>query len=383
MPAQQKCLCRHRSFPPENALMNNASLSYEELLLKAEQLEDENVRLRQNEARLESLLKMSLLAEATEEKIRSFALESVVALTESTGGYLHFVNNDNRTIDLVCWSKAVHKVCKAEKSEHYPLDEAGIWADSIRLGRPVVHNDYQSESGKKSLPEGHFPVVRHLGVPIYDGKKIVAVAGVGNKLEPYTLEDIRQTMLFMNNMWMILKRKKAEEILKRYSMEDGLTGLANRRRFDEVLEIEWRRALRGGQPLSLIMLDIDHFKNFNDTYGHLSGDNCLVMIGDCFIHQIRRAGDLVARYGGEEFAVILPGLSLEQAREVAESIRRAVAEMKIPHSSSPVSPWVTISGGVTSIIPHQGSSASELVRQADNELYRAKTAGRNRVSAPA
>ena len=362
--------------------MNNASLSYEELLLKAEQLEDENTRLRQNETRLESLLKMSLLAEATEENIRSFALESVVALTVSTGGYLHFVNNDNWTIDLVCWSKAVHKVCRAKKTVHYPIDEAGIWADSIRLGRPVVHNDYQAESEKKGLPDGHFPVLRHLGVPIYDGKKIVAVAGVGNKVEPYTLEDIRQTMLFMNNMWMILKRKKAEEILKKYSMEDGLTGLANRRRFDQVLEIEWRRALRGGRPLSLIMLDIDHFKNFNDTYGHLNGDNCLVMIGDCFLHQIRRAGDLVARYGGEEFAVILPGLFLEQARDVAESIRRAVAEMKIPHSRSPVSPWVTISGGVTSTIPHRGSSASELVRQADNELYRAKTAGRNRVSVP-
>lgn len=360
--------------------MDDSALSYEELLEKAEQLEDENVRLRQNETRLESLLKMSLLAEASEEDIRSFALESVVALTESTGGYLHFVNQDNQTIDLVSWSKAVHLICRAEKSVHYPIDKAGIWADSIRFGRPVVHNDYQAEAGKKGLPEGHFPVTRHLGVPIFDGKHIVAVAGVGNKVEPYTLEDIRQTMLFMNNMWTILKRKKAEVILKKYSMEDGLTGLANRRRFDEVLDIEWRRAQRGRMHLSLIMLDIDHFKNFNDTYGHMNGDSCLVRIGECFKNQIKRAGDLVARYGGEEFAVILPGLSLQRAREVAESIRKAVLEMRVPHKSSLVSPYVTISAGVTSIVPSHESSPSELVQQADDELYGAKIAGRNRVS---
>ncbi len=359
--------------------MSNLVLSYEELLLKVEQLEDENVRLRQNESRLEALLKMSLQAGAREEEIRKFALESVVALTESAGGYLHFVNQDNQTIDLVSWSEAVHLLCKTEKVVHYPIDQAGIWADSVRFGRPVIHNDYQSESGKKGLPPGHFPVVRHLGVPIFDGKRIVAVAGVGNKKDPYTVEDIRQTMLFMNNMWMILKRKKAEEILKKYSMEDGLTGLANRRRFDEVLDIEWRRALRRGLHLSLIMLDIDHFKNYNDTYGHINGDTCLVRISNCFKSQIRRAGDLVARYGGEEFAIILPGLALEQAREVAEAIRTAVFEMRIDHISSLVVPYVTVSAGLTSIIPKAGFSITAFVSNADEALYQAKSSGRNRV----
>ena len=124
------------------------------------------------------------------------------------------MNENEKTIDLVSWSKGALKLCKAEKSSHYPIDQAGIWADSIRLRKPVVHNDYHRNQDKKGYPEGHFEVVRHLSVPIFDADAIVAVAGVGNKATPYDDSDLKQTHLFMSSMWAILKQKKAAEEIK-------------------------------------------------------------------------------------------------------------------------------------------------------------------------
>ncbi|MFC1885285.1 GAF domain-containing protein [Thermodesulfobacteriota bacterium] len=180
-----------------------------ELLDKINQLEIDNKNLKQNEVRLESLLSLSQLTDVSEREIREYALESVVSLTNSKAGYLHFVDEDQEKIDLVSWSKGALELCTAEKTAHYPIDQAGIWADSVRLRIPVVHNDYQNITDKKGYPEGHFHVARHLSVPIFDSEKIVAVAGVGNKEIPYDNSDLRQTQLFMNSMWAILKQKKA------------------------------------------------------------------------------------------------------------------------------------------------------------------------------
>jgi hypothetical protein len=188
--------------------------SYNDLLVKIDQLDSVNKNLKQNQTRLESLLALSQMIDVSEREIREFALESVVSLTKSNGGYLHFVNEDNKTIELVSWSKGALKLCKAEKTTHYPIDQAGIWADSIRLRIPVVHNDYQNMYDKKGYPEGHFQVIRHLSVPIFDSEKIVAVSGVGNKETPYDDSDLRQTMLFMNSMWAILKQKKTLKEIK-------------------------------------------------------------------------------------------------------------------------------------------------------------------------
>jgi len=194
-------------------MMMKQKPTYEELEKQFNNLKQSTEILRQNEARLESLLALSQMEDVTEEEIREFALESVVALTYSKGGYLHFYNEDNRTIDLVSWSKDVHKICTAEKSQHYPLNKAGIWADSVRLRKPVVHNDYQNLENQGGLPEGHFPLYRHLSIPIFDQDRIIAITGVGNKEEPYHDEDVRQSTLFMNSMWAILKQIKAEEII--------------------------------------------------------------------------------------------------------------------------------------------------------------------------
>lgn len=177
----------------------------------------------------------------------------------------------------------------------------------------------------------------------------------------------------------ITERLQTQATLERLSTTDSLTGIANRRVFDQVLVEEWKRAGRDGSPISLVMLDIDAFKAFNDTYGHPAGDACLRQVADLVRHAARRAGDLVARYGGEEFVALMPGTTLEGAREVAELIRRQVEALSIVHATSPTAPVVTVSLGVASLAPSPPCTPLQLLEAADRALYRAKSAGRNRV----
>lgn len=173
--------------------------------------------------------------------------------------------------------------------------------------------------------------------------------------------------------------KLAEEKLHLLISLDGLTGIANRRYFDEYLEREWKRAIRCGKPLSLIMCDIDYFKAYNDTYGHLNGDECLKKVALALSDTIKRPGDLVARYGGEEFAVVLPETDQHGAVIIAEILRTDVESLKIEHVNSSNSKYVTISLGVAAAIPSMDSSFTELIIAADKALYQAKKEGRNRV----
>lgn len=171
---------------------------------------------------------------------------------------------------------------------------------------------------------------------------------------------------------------EAKEQLERISMTDSLTGLANRRRFDEFLEAEWRRARRQGSPMSMIMIDIDHFKAFNDEYGHPAGDRCLEQVGQALHGVVNRSTDLVARYGGEEFALILPDTC--DATAVAERCRETIESLRIPHAYSAISDVITISAGVYTLTrPQTGMTASSITEKADEALYQAKEDGRNRV----
>ena len=165
--------------------------------------------------------------------------------------------------------------------------------------------------------------------------------------------------------------------LETLSITDALTGLANRRRFDSYWTQEWQRAVRQGTPLAVIMIDVDHFKNYNDHYGHLSGDECLRQLGALLHVTIRRAGELAARYGGEEFVVALPGATAQQAADTAAALLAAVQGAQIPHAASPVSNIVTISLGVATGFPNAGDERGRLITLADDALYQAKHRGRN------
>lgn len=173
-------------------------------------------------------------------------------------------------------------------------------------------------------------------------------------------------------------------MLEQMAMLDSLTGIPNRRRFNDVFQQEWRRCMRDGVPLSLIVADVDHFKAFNDTYGHAAGDDVLRHIAVTLQTSLRRPGDFVARYGGEEFVILLPGIESEGARALCEHARADIEAERIPHEVSAVAPWITISLGGATRVPQEETSNAGLFCLADTWLYHAKNAGRNRVAwAPA
>ena len=187
-------------------------------------------------------------------------------------------------------------------------------------------------------------------------------------------------------MFDISERKKTEQALARLqkeleemSFKDGLTGVANRRMFDSVMELEWANARRNGQPLSLILIDIDSFKQFNDHYGHIAGDDCLKRVGRQLGTAGTRPRDFFARFGGEEFVLVLPESDAPAALLVAERCRDLIFKEQIAHDRSPVSQILTISLGVGTIVPAHDDQALKFIDEVDMRLYRAKQAGRNRV----
>lgn len=191
-----------------------------------------------------------------------------------------------------------------------------------------------------------------------------------------------QRIAQMRYSLLVLTRKldEANRELTRLSAVDGLTGIANRRSFDEALQREWRRAARKSSPVSLLIADVDYFKGFNDGYGHQLGDECLKKVAHVIAGRLRRPTDLAARYGGEEFVVVLPETDEQGAIDVAEGMRRAVEAESIKHDFSAAAPFLTISIGVASMIPARSDEDGfrDLFTQADAALYRAKRAGRNR-----
>ena len=174
------------------------------------------------------------------------------------------------------------------------------------------------------------------------------------------------------------KLADANKRLEELSLTDGLTGLANRRQFDQTLAREWARSMRLGRPLAVIMMDIDLFKKFNDHYGHQGGDECLRMIADAIRAGARRASDLAARYGGEEFSVIAVDTDITNAWTLAEVVRLSIRDRALPHALSPAG-IVTASAGVAATVPSDGMRPEALLKRADQALYRAKAAGGDRI----
>ena len=197
-----------------------------------------------------------------------------------------------------------------------------------------------------------------------------------------------ETESLIGFMFDISERKNTEEKLihlqkelEALSFKDGLTGIANRRRFDACLESEWLSARRTAQPLSLILLDIDFFKQFNDLYGHTAGDKCLTTVAQALARSVTRPRDLVARFGGEEFVILLPETDETGAREVAERCQRLIQELQIPHEKAGENGLITFSMGRGTVIPLAGMEHADFVHAVDKVLYAAKQGGRNRIEA--
>ena len=176
-----------------------------------------------------------------------------------------------------------------------------------------------------------------------------------------------------------LQLERANVLLERLSNSDGLTGIPNRRYFDYMFKKLLASGTRLAIPISLLLMDIDNFKLYNDTYGHLAGDDCLKLISGAIHDTIKRESDFIARYGGEEFVIVLFGVEPKTAAELAENIREHIFGLKIPHSASSVSGWVTVSIGVVSCIPEPSVSPEKMIDRADKALYAAKSHGKNQV----
>lgn len=226
-----------------------------------------------------------------------------------------------------------------------------------------------------------------LAIPIIFERQVLAVLVFFQKQE--MIPDERSLTLVnavATQLGSMIQCKKAEAALVQANWElerlanlDGLTQVANRRRFDEYLCKEWKRAIREKQPLSLILFDVDYFKGYNDYYGHQRGDECLQQLAKAASYAVKRPADLVARYGGEEFAVILPNTEPNGGIKVAQLIRERIQQLKLLHAHSQVSEYVTLSLGVSTTVPRQDCSWENLIAAADKALYKAKTQGRDRI----
>jgi len=196
------------------------------------------------------------------------------------------------------------------------------------------------------------------------------------RVTPFQSENSHYFVISHQN---ITERKLAEEQVSKLARIDGLTDIANRRTFDDFLHQEWKRCSRLNKPICLAIVDLDHFKLLNDTYGHQCGDECLVKIGELLKEFANRPSDICARYGGEEFALVWGDTSIAQAKKISDQLLKKIANLNIMNIESPTERYLTASIGLAEVVPARGSEESGLVSKADSELYKAKECGRNRV----
>lgn len=452
-----------------------------------------------------ALLRLHELGDASLADVLDFTLEEILLLTGSAVGYIFFYEEDTRSFTLHAWSKTAMRQCAVvDKPQVYKLDETGLWGEVVRKRRPVVVNDFAAPHPlKRGYPPGHVELRNFLSLPVFRGRAVKAVVGVGNKDGVYTDADLSRLDVFVKSAWNVVQRKQVEESLrvseerfrnlveamrdciwecddefrfrylsprvphhlgyepdeilgrglwdfmpqgefeaflaenaqtlrqrqpavgqeytfirkdgmcipaeitvtpffdakgrlqgyrgvlrditqrKRLEAElitlattDSLTGITNRRHFLEMAQAELMRSRRYGIPMALIMLDIDHFKHINDTCGHQAGDEALRRMAQTCRANLR-ASDIFGRIGGEEFAAVLVQADIQAARHSAERLLKALADLTVATSSGPVR--FTVSIGLALFDP-AGDTLEDLMKRADEALYAAKRAGRNRVS---
>jgi len=254
------------------------------------------------------------------------------------------------------------------------------------LQRDDTHQDGLDEL-RLALKSGESCVVtvrnyRKDGSPFWNELSVAPIVERAGQIKHYVgnLSDVTNRVLAEQHLIEKHQRlEKTKRMLQGLALKDALTGLYNRRYFSEQVEREWNRARREQLPLSLFMIDIDHFKRFNDSFGHLSGDRCICAVADVVQRCFARGSDLVARYGGEEFVVLATGVERRHARERAELLRRAISGLVIEGASRSAAKTITVSVGVATVVPDDRILPEDLLADADRSLYQAKRAGRDRV----
>lgn len=316
---------------------------------------------------------------ATSEELLQYSLDEICKLSNSPIGFYHFIDHDQLSITMQAWSiKVRSSSCRLTGHKHYPVDKAGIWTDCIKTRAPVIHNDYAAIKHKKGLPDGHVKLLRELVVPIIRDERVVAVMGVGNKQTEYSTKDAEEVLYLADVAWEILETRQAQEDLKRanellenQARIDFLTGIYNRRMFDTLLTSEMGSACRHKAELSLIILDIDHFKQVNDNHGHAIGDKMLKGMAE-LVEQRLRSYDIFCRWGGEEFVILCPKTEAAKAALLADLLRSLIEAKNFGDGLK-----ATASFGVTQY--RQDEMAEDFISRADDALYMAKRNGRNRV----
>ncbi|WP_051295096.1 sensor domain-containing diguanylate cyclase [Maridesulfovibrio bastinii] len=322
---------------------------------------------------LNSMLRKSRdeLEKRVDERTSELTLANV-ALKDSEARYHAFSNAIFEGVSIIKKGKIIDGNNILSEMLGYPLEEI-IGSEVTRFVAPD-----EVERVKSNILTGHNSLYESLSVK-KDGT--VFPVEIRGRIFRYKGEMVRVTAIRD-----ISERKQAEKALQEtnkklmdMAMQDGLTGIANRRNFDIKLEEEWRRMMRDRKMLSLIIFDVDYFKLYNDTYGHQAGDICLQTIAGHTKSIFKRSGDMLARYGGEEFVGILPGTDGHGAAVLAEQIRVRVENLKMPHESSEIGDYVTVSCGCSSVVPNKSTTLQALLEVADKALYEAKETGRNRV----
>jgi len=322
-----------------------------------QQLEEQNQKLRQEiTKRQEVEIQLSLFNQAI------FTCRNGVIITDATqpNNPIIYVNQAFEKITGYSASEVFGKNCRFLQGE-----------DRDQPNLDIIRNALKNEKDCLVIMRNY----RKDGTLFWNEVSISPVRDAGGNITHYIgiQTDITERQRIQTAL------EEANKKLQYLANIDGLTQIANRRSFDETLNREWCRATREQQPLSLILCDVDYFKAYNDYYGHLQGDECLIQVAQAISQVVRRPADLVARYGGEEFVVILPNTDGSGAVQVAQLIQEQIRQLQSPHVKSDVSPYITLSLGISSIIPSCKMSSEQLVNAADRALYQAKQQGRNQI----
>lgn len=300
-------------------------------------------------------------------------IASIILLNESGTHFIHEVWAGDLTLD------------SAPIAIGWPVTR-GAAGRCARLGRAQLIRDVEADPDY----EAGNPLVRsEYLIPIRHGQRLHGVLNIESERSDFfdaeacavfdAVADLIAAAIHFARLAEDLQH--ANRKLKQLSMIDGLTGIANRRRFDQCLHQQWERCARNGEPLALLMVDADAFKPLNDALGHLHGDECLREIAGACSQYATEKEDLAARYGGEELVLLLPGRTLVVATRTAETLRAAIFALNLPHPASPVAPCVTVSIGVAVLYPTPACQPEQLTAVADRAMYAAKSGGRNRVAA--